>query len=486
MASKSKSRSNGKDKQVSPEQSSRKSSTGEKDEAKVFPLAHEVQPSEALLKQVVPKVKKTAVPYVGAEDNAGSSADESVAESDGAARVSTRKRKLSKWITAYVDPTLPAKKLAKVDEGDESEDAAKPATGKKTARSRSPSLTSKNPPVSFENVGEDGNRYNCSKCFFAGEVICCDGCPNVFHKRCLPTASRNELEEQSQQNPDDPWFCPQCVAENNPNARKRKNSGPQGRLSAAMKGTVRKDASEQPIKTKKKKQDKERQRMLRDKRKQRVLLSHDQQDSDNDNDEYEGESDIGDEYIEDDDDDAAQEPVYEDAAERKRAVTSSRHHLVAPSRTVSSYNEPRPVRSSPSRHAGASHKPTLRPKSSLPKTSGDLNAFAQTRLWNLKHIQPVDSQADGSYGLDSSQKRGGAMRCYHCRQTPVKAVMQCPEASWVSLHTFCLACLKDRHGIDKKELFSGKVRWVCPICRDRASSLKSRKQATVANTGSEN
>jgi len=36
------------------------------------------------------------------------------------------------------------------------------------------------------NIGDDGNLFFCHFCREAGEVVCCDGCPNVFYLAFLP------------------------------------------------------------------------------------------------------------------------------------------------------------------------------------------------------------------------------------------------------------------------------------------------------------
>lgn len=57
-----------------------------------------------------------------------------------------------------------------------------------------------------EFVGNDGNLFYCLICLGVGEVVCCDGCPHVFHPRCLPAGpSKTSLEDD-----DDPWFCHEC------------------------------------------------------------------------------------------------------------------------------------------------------------------------------------------------------------------------------------------------------------------------------------
>ena len=66
------------------------------------------------------------------------------------------------------------------------------------------SRSSKIPTV----VGHDGNLFYCHVCKDFGDVVCCDGCPHVYHPTCIPegSASRTALD-----NDEDPWFCPECM-----------------------------------------------------------------------------------------------------------------------------------------------------------------------------------------------------------------------------------------------------------------------------------
>lgn len=62
-------------------------------------------------------------------------------------------------------------------------------------------------------VGVDGNKFYCQVCGGFGEIVCCDGCPRVFHPDCIAPAhpSRRALDRD-----EDPWFCPECLE--NPSA----------------------------------------------------------------------------------------------------------------------------------------------------------------------------------------------------------------------------------------------------------------------------
>lgn len=69
--------------------------------------------------------------------------------------------------------------------------------------------------VPSPSVGHDGNNFYCEICNGVGEIVCCDGCPKVFHHFCLEegTPSRIALD-----NDEDPWYCPDCLSENNKEA----------------------------------------------------------------------------------------------------------------------------------------------------------------------------------------------------------------------------------------------------------------------------
>jgi hypothetical protein len=55
------------------------------------------------------------------------------------------------------------------------------------------------------------NYDDCDVCGDPGELLCCDGCPNVFHGACLdPPIDTNNL-------PDDQWYCPRCEMSGAPN-----------------------------------------------------------------------------------------------------------------------------------------------------------------------------------------------------------------------------------------------------------------------------
>jgi len=53
------------------------------------------------------------------------------------------------------------------------------------------------------DVGEDGNFEACAECGHGGELICCEGCPHVYHPACLGPFAPSADD-------DGDWFCPQC------------------------------------------------------------------------------------------------------------------------------------------------------------------------------------------------------------------------------------------------------------------------------------
>lgn len=62
------------------------------------------------------------------------------------------------------------------------------------------------PVVQTPFMGEDGNLFYCNVCRDVGDVVCCDGCPNVYHPTCVPRGvSRSSLEAD-----EEPWYCPEC------------------------------------------------------------------------------------------------------------------------------------------------------------------------------------------------------------------------------------------------------------------------------------
>ena len=57
-------------------------------------------------------------------------------------------------------------------------------------------------------LGQDGNLYYCVICNGFGDVVCCDGCPNVYHPKCVPTGSSSRI---ALENDEEPWYCPDCI-----------------------------------------------------------------------------------------------------------------------------------------------------------------------------------------------------------------------------------------------------------------------------------
>lgn len=93
------------------------------------------------------------------------------------------------------------------------------------------------------NLGKDGNQYYCQVCSGFGDVVCCDGCPRVFHPLCVPA---NSPSRTSLDNDDDPWFCPECIELNNAKGKnittKKKGSKP-GHKNASNTNTRKSERS---------------------------------------------------------------------------------------------------------------------------------------------------------------------------------------------------------------------------------------------------
>jgi hypothetical protein len=68
----------------------------------------------------------------------------------------------------------------------------------------------------LDGVGQENDDY-CEACGDPGELLCCDGCPNVFHGACLdPPIDADNLA-------DDQWYCPRCEVNGAPNKRSEKS-----------------------------------------------------------------------------------------------------------------------------------------------------------------------------------------------------------------------------------------------------------------------
>lgn len=57
-------------------------------------------------------------------------------------------------------------------------------------------------------VGFDGNKFYCQVCGGFGEIVCCDGCPRVYHPDCISSTHPSRLALDRD---DDPWYCPECL-----------------------------------------------------------------------------------------------------------------------------------------------------------------------------------------------------------------------------------------------------------------------------------
>ncbi|KAJ3683809.1 hypothetical protein LUZ60_014036 [Juncus effusus] len=60
------------------------------------------------------------------------------------------------------------------------------------------------PGLDGEEEGEDDKNIDeCFICTMDGNLLCCDGCPNAFHSRCVGVA-KDQL-------PEGDWYCPECL-----------------------------------------------------------------------------------------------------------------------------------------------------------------------------------------------------------------------------------------------------------------------------------
>ncbi|CAB9531908.1 DDT domain [Seminavis robusta] len=75
--------------------------------------------------------------------------------------------------------------------------------GSRSSSSEQQGTTTKKHAPTF--LGQDGNLFNCMVCREFGDVVCCDGCPHVYHPHCIPVGSPSRI---SLDNDEDPWFCP--------------------------------------------------------------------------------------------------------------------------------------------------------------------------------------------------------------------------------------------------------------------------------------
>jgi hypothetical protein len=113
-----------------------------------------------------------------------------------------------------------------------------------SAGSSGPEKQPRVPSFTKRIVGNDGNFHFCKTCGETGEVVCCDGCPQVYHPQCLPVES-DSFAALDDQDDDEPWYCPECVINKNNNNKQTKKK----KRSNSVGGGGKKTAPSRKIKT---------------------------------------------------------------------------------------------------------------------------------------------------------------------------------------------------------------------------------------------
>ena len=93
-------------------------------------------------------------------------------------------------------------------------------------------------------LGDDGNLYYCALCLDVGDVVCCDGCPRVYHPKCIPVGCESRLSLDAD---DDPWYCPDCMSAGKGNTS---TGRPRRRRASSLKETAPSPPKEQKQKRK--------------------------------------------------------------------------------------------------------------------------------------------------------------------------------------------------------------------------------------------
>ena len=93
-------------------------------------------------------------------------------------------------------------------------------------------------------LGDDGNLYYCALCLDVGDVVCCDGCPRVYHPKCIPVGCDSRLSLDAD---DDPWYCPDCMSAGKGNIS---TGRPRRRRASSLKETTPSPPKEQKQKRK--------------------------------------------------------------------------------------------------------------------------------------------------------------------------------------------------------------------------------------------
>ncbi|CAM9754662.1 unnamed protein product [Chrysoparadoxa australica] len=64
-------------------------------------------------------------------------------------------------------------------------------------------------PEHEETVGEDGHKDDCFYCDNGGDVLMCEGCPEVYHQACLPAGPSKDILLFHGE--DEDWYCDRCL-----------------------------------------------------------------------------------------------------------------------------------------------------------------------------------------------------------------------------------------------------------------------------------
>ena len=81
----------------------------------------------------------------------------------------------------------------------------------------------------------------CHICKDGGELLCCEGCPKVYHASCL---LEKDLITMEQLDSDDDWYCPSCMKKKKADAKAEALRKKQIKAAAAKIAKNQKEVSE--------------------------------------------------------------------------------------------------------------------------------------------------------------------------------------------------------------------------------------------------